>query len=72
MHGTISGRVFKKMSTGSSPCGSAETNMTSIHEEAGSSPGLTQWIEGYDVGRRCGSDLVWLWLLHRQVATEPI
>ena len=28
-----------------SPCGSAVTNPTSIHEEAGSTPGPTQWVK---------------------------
>ena len=30
---------------GNSYCGAAETNLTSIHEDAGSIPGLTQWVE---------------------------
>ena len=29
---------------GSSPCGSAVMNLTSIHYDAGLIPGLTQWI----------------------------
>ena len=28
----------------SSPCGSAITNLTSIHEDVGSIPGITQWL----------------------------
>ena len=49
-------------------------NPTRNDEFAGSIPGLAQWVKASvavscGVGCRHGSDLVWLWLWHRLVAT---
>ena len=36
---------LKAQEKGSSHCGSAVTKPTSIHEEVGLTPGLTQWVK---------------------------
>ena len=38
-------RLSKTKPTGSSCCGSVVTNLSSIHEDAGSIPGLAQWVK---------------------------
>ena len=38
-------RSHESMVIGSSCCGSAVTNMTSIHEDMGFVPGLAQWVK---------------------------
>ena len=51
-------------------------NTISIHEYAGSIPGLAHWVKGSGIascgiGHRCGSDLALLWLWCRPVPTAP-
>ena len=47
-------------------------NLTSIHENVGSIPGLTQDMVSCGVGCRCGLDPVLLWLWHRPAAIADL
>ena len=68
-------RYSKRLRSGSSCRGSAETNLTSIHKDAGlilaSLSRLGIWMS-CGAGRRRSSDLVLLCLWHRPAATAPI
>ena len=62
----------------SSHCGLTVMNPTSVHEDAGSISGLTQWVKGSGIAmnclvdHRCSLDLALLWLWYRPVAIAPI
>ena len=53
-------------------------NLTSIHENVGSIPGLIQWVKGSSIAKSCGVghrhvlDMALLWLRHRLAATAAI
>ena len=58
-------QVQNRLFSPSSHFGEAEMNLTSIHEDADTSPGLAQWVGwgssvtvSCGVGHRCGLDLV--------------
>ena len=60
---------------GSSHRGSVEMNLTSIHKDACSVPGLVRGLRiavSYGVGRRRGLDPVLLWLWCRPAVVAPI
>ena len=65
---------LKNKQTRSSHCGSVETNLTSICEDAGSIPGLVQWVVAVSCGvvHRFGLDPTLLWLWCGLAAAAPI
>ena len=41
----LPGTLKRKIATGGPNCGTVETNPISIHEDAGLTPGIAQWVK---------------------------
>ena len=69
--------ILKKKKKRGSQRSSLVAKPTSIHEDVGSSPSLSQWVKDLallscGVGHRHSSDLALLWLWCRLAAVAPI
>ena len=70
--------LYKEAISGVSIVAQWVKNLTSMREDVGSNPGLTQWVKescvamSCSVGCRCSLDLALLWLWHRLAAAALI